>query len=339
MAKAILLLVLVLFCRDNYAQEARIVFYNVENLCDVENDPLTRDDEFLPEGEKNWTTEKMMRKVFHIYQVLVAIGEGEMPAVVGLCEIENRMVLNRLIYDTPLKKLDYRIIHSDSPDARGMDVAILYRPDIFTPDSVAWLQVPLAGNETTREILMVRGLIWDEVTVYIYVNHWPSRFSGAGSSTPKRVAAATVLSVSVKDVYEMDPMANVIITGDFNDGPNDESMLVLNKILDNEAAGPSPKLVNLSTRTSFLGQEGTIKHQGTWSVFDQVIVSEPLFNGLNGCKLLSETMEVCREEFLFEPDLNYTGKKPYRTYSGPGWRNGFSDHLPVGIRIGAIRND
>jgi len=98
-----------------------------------------------------------------------------------------------------------------------------------------------------------------------------------------------------------------------------------------------PKLVNLSARTSFMGQEGTIKHQGTWSIFDQVLVSEPLFRGVNGCKLMSEKSVVYREEFLMEPDENYTGKKPFRTYAGPSWRNGFSDHLPVSIRIAGTK--
>ncbi len=314
-------------------QEARIVFYNVENLCDTKDDSLTRDEEFLPEGDKHWTNERFRRKIVHIYQTLVALGDGEMPAVIGLCEIENRDVLNRLLYDTPLNRLDYRIIHRESPDARGMDVALLYRRDLFEPDSSAWLRVPLAGKETTREILMVEGRLWGDTPVCIYVNHWPSRFSGAGSSNPKRLAAASMLAASIKGQLQDHPAANIIAVGDFNDEPRDESIQAINKILRNEMADTGFAMVNLSVKTSMTDIGGTIKHQGAWGVFDQVLVSRTLFNGTNGCRLISKETEVYLEAFLLEEDLTYTGMKPYRTYAGPAWRDGFSDHLPVSILI------
>jgi hypothetical protein len=314
-------------------QEAGIVFYNVENLCDTKDDSLTRDEEFLPEGDKRWTNDRFRRKIVHIYQVLVALGEGEMPAVIGLCEIENRYVLNRLVYDTPLNLMDYRIIHRDSPDARGMDVALLYRTTLFEPDSSGWLKVPLGGKETTREILVVEGRLWGDTPVCIYVNHWPSRFSGAGSSNPKRLAAASTLAASIKEQFRESPAANIIVIGDFNDEPRDESLQAINKILQNDSNDAEFTIVNLSGKASITDIEGTIKHQGAWAVFDQVLVSNSLFNGTNGCRLINEKSAVFRAEFLMEKDLNYTGVKPFRTYSGPAWRDGFSDHLPVSIQI------
>jgi predicted extracellular nuclease len=315
------------------AQQARIVFYNVENLFDTRDDSLTSDEEFLPQGEKHWTNERMHRKIVRIYQVLAALGEGEMPAVVGLCEIENREALNRLIYDTPLNRLSYRVIHRESPDARGVDVALLYRTDIFKPDSAAWLNVPLPDHETTREILMVRGRLWDTVTAFFYVNHWPSRYGGAGGSSAKRLAAASTLAVSVKQVLQADINANIIVMGDFNDEPGDESLQAINKILMNENSGQRFEMVNLSARTSVTDLNGTIKHQGTWSVFDQVIVSPALVTGENGCMTLYGNTEVFKAGFLLETDETYTGVKPFRTYSGPGYNNGFSDHLPVSLMI------
>ncbi|MCU0370757.1 MAG: endonuclease [Bacteroidales bacterium] len=315
-------------------QQALVVFYNVENLFDTRDDSLTHDEEFLPGAEKNWTNERMRRKLVRIYQTLAAAGKGEAPALIGLCEIENRYVLDRLIYDTPLNRFPYRVIHRESPDARGVDVALLYRTDLFEPDSTSWLRVPLPGNEQTREILMVRGRLWKSETVYFYVNHWPSRYGGAGSSNPKRMAAAGMLAVSVLQVMKTDSLANVVIMGDFNDEPGDESLLSINKILQYDSPDTMFSLVNLSAKSSLADFGGTIKHQGVWSVFDQVIVSPAIIYGMNGCWLPGGKADIFRAGFLLEPDESYSGSRPFRTYMGPGYHDGFSDHLPVSILIG-----
>ncbi len=318
---------------DAAGQQARIVFYNVENLFDTRDDSLTRDEEFLPEGDKKWTYERFHRKIVRIYQTLVALGEGEMPAVVGLCEIENRFVLERLIHDTPLNKTGYRIIHRESQDARGVDVALIYRPDLFRPDTSEWLTVPLSSRETTREILHVAGRMWQNDTLHFYINHWPSRYGGAGSSTVKRLAAASTLAASIKEVMGQDRDAKIIVMGDFNDEPGDESMLVINKILESVDGGVAGSVVNLSDRKALKVSEGTIKHQGAWCIFDQILVSEALLKNPGGLVLLSERAEIFKPGFLLEPDLTYTGMKPFRTYIGPGYHNGFSDHLPVSVVI------
>ncbi len=318
---------------ETRAQQARIVFYNVENLYDIQNDSITNDDEFSAGGSKYWNYDRFRRKIVRIYQTLVAIGEGEMPAVVGLCEIENRGVLNRLIYDTPLNRMDYRFIHRESQDARGIDVALLYRPDIFQPDSAAWLTVPMPEGETTREILMVKGRLWQSDTVYFYVNHWPSRFGGAGASTSKRISAAGTLAGSVKEVFLKNRNANIMAMGDFNDEPEDESLLAIGKILADSLKDERLLLTNLSARKSITDFEGTIKYKGAWSTFDQVLVSPAIINGAGGCQLVSDKTEIFKAGFLLEPDETYTGYKPFRTYSGPQYHNGFSDHLPVSIMV------
>ena len=335
MKKLILLLIIINSggIWDTAGQQARIVFYNVENLFDARDDTLTNDEEFLPGGDKNWTYERFRRKIVRIYQTLVALGEGEMPALVGVCEIENREVLERLIFDTPLSNLNYRIIHRESPDARGVDVALLYQPDIYHPDSTEWLTVPLSTHETTREILHSRGRLWNDDIIHFYVNHWPSRYGGAGSSNVKRLAAASILAASVKEVLLKEPDANIMIMGDFNDEPADESIQVINKILMNMNDRQTIKLINLSERKVLTDMEGTIKHQGTWCVFDQILVSPALVSGSNGIVLLSNKAEIFDAAFLLEPDETYTGFKPFRTYVGPGYHNGFSDHLPVSILI------
>lgn len=334
--KTIFMFIVCLICLNlpvPQAQQARIVFYNVENLYDTRDDSLTKDEEFLPGGDRNWTNERLRRKIVRIYQTMVALGGGEMPAIIGLAEIENRDVLDRLVYDTPLSLLGYRYIQRDSPDARGIDVALLYRPGIFDPDSSAWLNVPLPGNETTREILMVKGRLWESDTAYFYVNHWPSRYGGAGGSKAKRLAAASTLAVSVKQAFISDNNSNIIVMGDFNDEPGDESLQAIGKILMNDAAGGRFCLANLSVKTSMTDIGGTIKHQGTWSVFDQILVSPAIISGANGCRLASEKTEIFKADFLMETDETYTGYKPFRTYSGPAYHDGFSDHLPVSIMI------
>jgi hypothetical protein len=329
----LLVVCIALIFAETHSQQARIVFYNTENFYDTKNDSLKNDEEFLPEGGKHWTYQRFHRKIVRLYQTFTAIGEGEMPAVIGLCEVENREVLNKLVYETPLEKVGYRIIHRDSPDARGVDVALLYRPDIFEPDSSSWLSIPLPGKETTREILHVQGRLWGNDTMHIYVNHWPSRYGGAGASAAKRLAAASMLAASVKEVLSSNPFSNIVIMGDFNDEPGDESLQSVNKILKNVNEGSLPLLINLSEKTSFIDYEGTIKHQGSWSIFDQVIVSQSLIDGVSGCMLVSKKAEVFSAGFLLEADVTYTGYKPFRTYSGPGYNDGFSDHLPVSILV------
>lgn len=333
--KRLIFIVLIIFLAitECISQQTRIVFYNVENLFDTEDDPLTRDDEYLPEGDRHWNQERYWRKVVRIYQVIAALGEGEMPAIIGLCEIENRKVLERLVFGTPLRKFNYRIIHQDSPDARGIDVALIYRPDLFQPYTSTWIPVTLPGGEQTREILHAAGKLFDDRMVHIYVNHWPSRWGGAVSSKARRMAAARVLRTSVEEVLMDGNDANIVIMGDFNDEPGDESIKWLCSVRDPAKSG-QPALINYSERKLSVNSPGTIKHQGNWGVFDQMILSRGLVQGSNGLKAVGEAAEIFSAEFLSEPDETYTGFKPFRTYIGPGYHGGYSDHYPVSIMVG-----
>jgi hypothetical protein len=250
-----------------------------------------------------------------------------MPAIVGLCEIENRDVLEKLVFDTPLKKYDYRIIHRDSPDTRGIDVALLYRGGIFSPDTSIWLKVDLSNGSATREILVVKGKLRG-IPLYVYVNHWPSRSGGALASEPRRLNAAGVVRRSVDSLLQLDPIANIVITGDFNDEPENKSLQILTGPVTN-----NENICNLSPETGISNTIGTIRHQGSWSIFDQVLVSEAVLSGRNGMKLTSGTMEILAAPFLLEPDPVYSGYRPKRTYLGPNYHDGFSDHLPVSVVV------
>ncbi len=320
-----LTLLLSVFSLVSPAQETRVVFYNVENLFDTQNDTLTRDEEFLPGGEKHWTEERCFLKRVRIYQTMVALSMGEMPAVIGICEVENRQVVDRLLFDTPLHRLGYRALHRESPDMRGVDVAVLYRQDLFFPDSARWLDIGLPDGETTREVLAVSGKLWGEINVNIYVCHWPSRYGGAVTSAVKRKLAASRVASDVTTMMNDNPGANIIIMGDMNDEPTDPSLTALIR-------ESGDRLINLSPRLA-PGTTGTIKHKGEWAVFDQFLVSKGILIGEYGISLTANEMEIYDLGFLLEPDLTYTGLKPYRTYLGPQFHGGFSDHLPVGITL------
>ncbi len=166
----------------------RVMFYNVENLFDTKDDSLTSDEEFLPDGDRHWNTNKFYKKLNNIYKVILGVGEWNPPAIVALCEIENRFVLNQLVYQTPLKKFDYKVVHFESPDRRGIDVAMLYRKELFHVDTAFPIQInfPFDENSKTRDILYVKGSFDKKDTIHFFINHWPSRYGGYMQTKPKR---------------------------------------------------------------------------------------------------------------------------------------------------------
>ena len=316
-----------------HGQRARIIFYNTENFFDNQDDTLVNDNEFMPDSSRFWTYDRFWKKVVRIYQVMSAADEWDMPVIAGFCEVENRGVLEKLVYETPLEKYNYRIIHKDSPDPRGIDVALIYRKDVFRPDTSEWINVPVGEGLATREILKVTGRLWEEGQVTIYINHWPSRSGGALSSEPKRIMAASVLKASLDALFAEEPGANVIIMGDFNDEPMDVSLKSLGKTGYNPDSVCQTAIINLSEPHEMANQSGTIKYGGVWSIFDQVLVSCSLINGKNGLKIAGDKAEIFAAPFLLEPDPSYSGMRPRRTYLGPNYHDGFSDHLPVSVVV------
>lgn len=313
---------------------AMILFYNVENLFDTVDDTLTIDEEFLPDRARYWNNSKYYEKLIRISKVLIASGNWELPEIIGLCEVENRRVLVDLVNKTPLKNGDYRIIHKESPDRRGIDVALLYRKTAFRPLSYSTFPVFYKKGQptSTREILYVEGILKETDTLHLFVNHWPSRYGGYKQTVHKRSAAAATLRRIVDSVYGEHHDPHIVIMGDFNDNPRDKS---ISKIL--KARSPhspeSADLLSLPVEPGNSAVKGTLKHQGEWSVFDQIIVSPGLLNQQSNFFIHSAKQYIFAPDFLLIDDEKYTGKKPFRTFVGFKYTGGFSDHLPVYIKV------
>jgi predicted extracellular nuclease len=313
----------------------RIVFYNVENLFDTEKDSLINDDDFLPDGSRFWTYNRYQQKLHHISTVLTTIGGWDPPEIIGLCEIENRKVLDDLCSKSSLAKLKYKIIHKDSPDLRGIDVAFLYQPKAFFPISYKAISVkfPHRPEATTRDILYICGQAKNKDTIHIFVNHWPSRLGGQLESEPNRLAAARILRHAVDSVLNKHPGAKIIILGDLNDYPDNKSLTEV--LLANRDFGQikSNELYNLSVQMEKSSRMGSHKFDGEWGILDQIIVSGSLLNAANGLSAKKENVFIFDADFLLEEDGNFTGKRTFRTYIGFRYHGGYSDHLPVFIDL------
>ena len=332
--RAILIIFLVLFfCASPAVSQTqgkdylRLMFYNVENFFDTVNDPTTNDDDFTPEGSMRWTHSRYVEKRNNIYRVIANVGGWDPPALAGFCEIENRDVLEDLIKNTPLEKYPYRIIHEDSPDQRGIDVALLYRGDYLTCISQQFIRVSFPDNRRrTRDILYAALRTNNGDTLHVFVCHWPSRLGGQRQSEPGRMLAASLVRQKVDSIFNRNPMAKIVITGDFNDNPPDRSLTSGLQALNDTAQAKPSALFNLSAY-KMKESTGTIKYQGVWSVFDQIIVSGGLLRGTLRTEV--DRSHIFRADYLFEPDPRYQGIRPFRTYIGPRYNRGFSDHLPV----------
>jgi len=309
----------------------RLMFYNVENYFDTVDDPTTNDNDFTPDGSMRWTQSRYLEKRNNIFRVIANVGEWDPPALVGLCEIENRDVLDDLVKNTPLSKYPYRIVHKESPDPRGIDVALLYRSDYLNCIAQQVIRVRFADNrKRTRDILYATLCTTKGDTLHVFVNHFPSRVGGQRQSEPSRMLAASLVRQKVDSIFSRNALANIVVMGDMNDGPLDKSMTAgLRALSDTTHAKPST-LFNLS---AYKMKEpiGTIKYQGKWSVFDQIIVSGGLLRG--SFRTDVNRSQIFKADYLFEPDNRYQGVKPFRTYIGLRYNKGFSDHLPVYLDI------
>jgi hypothetical protein len=313
----------------------RVAFYNAENLFDTFNDSLTNDEDFLPTGKNAWSYKRYMEKLNNIYRVLTAVGGWEMPEVVGFCEIENRLVLQDLLKKTPFRQHKYDIVHENSPDARGIDVGLIYRKDKFKYISHEAIRVIFTDDPKgkTRDILYTKGLVLGKDTLHVFVNHWPSRRGGQAKSEPRRVDAAKLVRKKVDSIYAASPLAKIVIMGDLNDHVEDKSVAVtLNAKADTAAVG-STDLYDFMAPLSHNWKLGSHKYQGHWGTLDHVIVSAPLLKGGRKGQLKASPAQIFAARFLLEEDKKYLGLQPFRTYVGPRYAGGFSDHLPVYVDL------
>lgn len=315
--------------------DVRLMFYNCENLFDTDDDPLKRDEEFLPDGDRNWSKYRYWKKLSNIYKVIIAVGGWDAPEIVGLCEIENLKVLRDLVNNTPLSRIGYEIVHYESPDKRGIDVALFYRPDkveLLYSKAIP-INFPNEPNHKTRDILQVKILTKNEDTLHVFINHWPSKWGGQLETEPSRIFVASILRESVDSIFSMNKNANIVITGDFNDEPEDKSLKHhLNAKLVYDKYEPG-ELYNLSYYLEHEKQLGSHKYRSEWGILDQMIISGSLLNKNSKLKTTIDNTSIFNAEFLLEKDESYLGKKPFRTYTGFKFNDGFSDHLPVYIDL------
>lgn len=308
----------------------RIMFYNVENYFDTKDDPEKNDNDFLPESKKHWTYNKMEEKRNSIAKVITAVGEGMPVAIVGMCEVENDYVLTSLVRYSPLKNYGYKFIHFDSADKRGIDTALLYHPEQFTPISSRPLRKEFPDGKLTRDVLYVSGKTSFGDTLHVFVCHAPSRIGGKNKSEHYRVAVMSMVREHVDSIMSVQPTANIIIMGDFNDSPVDKSISV--------ALGAKPLVPPYSNALlynmfhQFMKNPffGTHKYQSEWSILDQIIVSGNL---LNSGKLRPENAYILKASFLFEADKKNLNVRPKRTYNGLRYNGGYSDHLPIVVEL------
>ena len=322
--------------KDEYRgeQSARIVFYNVENLFDIYDDPEKNDDEFTPESDRHWDKWKYNTKIVKIGKTLISIGGWEPPAIIGLCEIENRDVLADLVGSDAMLKADYEIVHIESRDKRGIDVALLYRKEKFELLYQNNIRFPLPeGERPTRDILHVKGILLGVDTIHFFINHWPSRYGGHLKTEPKRVQAASILRAVVDSLYATNPNVNIIATGDFNDHAEDKSM--------RETLAAKPSIDKLPATNGLLNlmynkggvTEGSHKFAGKWGTLDQFVVSTPLVRGESKLAIDPHDGHFFNAWWLLQKDERNFGYKPFRSFQGPMYIGGYSDHLPIYLDV------
>ena len=308
------------------------MFYNTENFFDTENDSLTNDEEFTPEAGRRWNPARLHSKAERLAKVILAAGKWNAPVAIGLCEVEDLKVLEILTKNEPLSKFHYKIVHKDSPDSRGIDVALIYRPELFRPFNYQAIPVvdPKDKSFNTRDILQVSGILNGCDTLHIFVNHWPSRYGGIMETMRYRSLAAETLNKSVQKLFDKFPNAKIICMGDFNDTPTDDSLVKIVGAKKSDNPEEKGEMINLSYGWKS-NEIQTIKSNYSWEVFDQFIVSD-YFLETKECFEFRDA-DIFKPQFLLEPDIKFGGVKPKRTYVGFKYQEGFSDHLPVLLRV------
>ncbi len=304
-----------------------VAFYNVENLFDTINDPLIDDDEFLPNAKKVWNSIRYDDKLEKLALAISNMGGG-IPALVGLCEIENTGVLNDLIQQSTLNESNYKIVHYNSPDQRGIDVALLYSTNLMTLIKSEALPVKMPeGERPTRDILHAQMQVKKHGLIHVFVNHWPSRAGGEEATEPRRLASAKVLHSKVNEILGIHENAYIIIMGDFNDYPDNVS---LRDALSAKPAEEDGLLINLMAGLND-SKRGSYNYRGEWGFLDQIIVSRAFANGKGLEVINGSTAPYFSKEMIY---INDSGEEsPNKTYSGNTYYGGYSDHLPVYTRI------
>jgi predicted extracellular nuclease len=308
---------------DSQVSEAYVMSYNVENLFDTINDP-ENDDDFTPNGKLIWNGKRYQEKLNHIAQVVEAVKNenGIWPMAIGLIEVEHASCLNDLMSKTLLNEGHYQVAFIEGEDERGIDVGLLFRNDVMELVSVNKHNIVLPENDKTRHILEVVGRVNNELIVF-YVNHWPSRSGGTEKSAPSRQLASEQLSMVMTNRMKQNPDCNMILMGDFNDYPDNQSVARLEWVNGKQFSNLM-KNVNPTNKGSHF-------YKGEWGFLDQFIVNaEMMLPERKGWSF--RRVEAVGFDFMM-----YTNSKgemsPARTYVGDSYKGGYSDHLPILLEL------
>jgi hypothetical protein len=296
-------------------KEETILFYNVENLFDTLDTPNKNDLEFLPQGEKNWNTAKYLEKINHINQVLDSTGN---PSIIGLCEIENEAVVRDIIIHSSHMKNKFGVVHYESEDGRGIDVALMYDSSIYKLQNSGFLRYKLEDSlhPDTRDILWAE-LSYKKESIYLLVNHWPSRRGGEEASDKNRVLAAQTARTFIDSIQKMNRNAQIVFMGDLNDYPANNAPKLIEE-----------KMTPMISKTSG-NYGGSYQYRNEWDVLDHIFVSSPLLRK-KGVYVISNSGKIHSFEFIMSIYKN--NPVPYRTYA-KDYLGGYSDHLPVSIKL------
>jgi predicted extracellular nuclease len=299
-----------------------IAFYNLENLFDTVNDPEKMDEDFTPQSDRKWNEDRLAAKVRKLGSVIASIGQQDnphYPILVGVAEVENEVVLQRLVDSPHLKELGYSFVHFNSPDERGIDTALIYRSSFFKVLTSEAIFVPIVTPEghpdLTRDILHVTGELEGQ-PVHVLVNHWPSRRAGEDETAYRRMEAAKKNRAVIATIKSTEPAARIILMGDFNDDPHSASIA---HIMDTDFYNPMQQLL---TR-----DEGSTTYRGQWNLFDQILVSNNFMKPYEN-PFSFEKADIFNEQSVVINKGKYKGN-PFRTYVGDTYLGGVSDHFPV----------
>lgn len=322
-------------------QDYTVMFYNVENLFDTEDDTTKNDEEFLPEGTRRWTASRYHRKLNSLARAIAEAGEWDLPSLIGLCEVENERVVKDLAYGTLLSAGNYGVIHRDSPDPRGIDLAVLYRRDRFKMvEARSWLPESEGGVPVlTRNLLYVKVTARSD-TLHLLICHMPSRRGGVLAAEGLREKMIKLAASRVDSIMSTEEgRAAIIVMGDFNTAPDDQllSELTGGRGFDDNAAGivrdsVISGLINLSADLACKGK-GSYRYQGIWEMIDQVLVSPAMEDSSSVWLTPPGCFRVVEAPFLLTEDDTYPGQKPFPTYGGYRYSGGYSDHLPVAVKL------
>lgn len=321
---------------NTYAQNYELVaigYYNVENLFDTIDSEGVAEGDFLPDGAKGWNSEKYYHKLNQMSKVIAEIATDKTKdglAVFGVSEVENRMVVEDLVKTGALKDRNYQVVHYNSPDRRGIDVALVYNPKYFTVTHSA--SIPLITEDTsfrTRDQLVVTGLLLGE-EVHFQVNHWPSRSGGEKRSRPKRNAAGKLARSISDSILAINPNAKIMILGDLNDDPTNHSVAKYLKATDNKNKLQEGYFYNpyLSLYKKGIG---TLPYRDSWNLFDQIILTPALINEERVDWTFYKAL-VFKKPFMINQEGRYKGY-PTRSFVGNKFQGGYSDHLPVYVYL------